>query len=60
MHILINNGKFILLMWNFTTAFRSIIAIQKVFNHQNPRTLSFRGLSSAILAHYQFLKVSSK
>ena len=51
MHIKINNGKFILSLWNFTTAFRFIIAFQKVFNKQNPRTLGFRGLSLGILAH---------
>ena len=52
MHIVINNGKFILSLGNFTTAFRFVIAIQKVVNSQNPRTLGLRGLSSGILAQY--------
>ena len=35
MHIVINNGKLILSLWNFNTAFRFFISIQKVFNSQN-------------------------
>ena len=57
MYMVINNGKFILSLWNFTTAFRFIIAIQKVFNSQNTRTLVFRGLNSGILALFVLLDV---
>ena len=35
---------------NFSKAFKFAIAVQKVCNNQNPRTLGFRGLSSGILA----------
>ena len=36
-----------------------MIAIQKVFNSQNPRTLGFRGLNSGILAHFiQYLQAN--